>query len=927
MTTTSSSKLLLYFLFLWNITIDLLHQNVVTAQQPTVINCQSSDQITVIIGGTRRACSYFKSRQRLCTNIDTSTGTVVGLICAKQCPLVSGCQTPASVPVPKPIPTTPVLAPVTTPVRAPASVPVTIPVAPPVPVTVPVVVTTPVQLPVATAPSPVRTPASVPVPKPIQATPVTIPVAPPAPVTVPVVVTTPVQLPVATAPSPVRTPASVPIPIPIPVAPVIVPITTPIQVPVLLPVTVPVAPPVPVTIPVVVTTPVQLPVAMAPVQTPASVPVPILIPVAPVITPVTTPVRAPASVPVTIPVAPPVPVTVPVVVTTPIQLPVPVTVPVPIAFDYPPGPYISHQQSSEVVTIPRPSLTFTDNADTNATNCPHLDPTTLKQWHDVSTWGTRLPQAGENVTLPTNTRVLVSQSIVESLGIVTIPATSQLVFGSNPAGITVSARGFQVFGKFIAGSPTCHIYTPVTVTLTGARPSDVVTSVPAPEIKGISVDGGQLLLYGRRYTHTWTRLAKTVTPGAKVLTLQEYVNWTPGQKIVLVTSSMKDARDYNQNEILTIQAVHNNNLPSGVGSIVYVLESVQHNHVATRGYQVEVGLLSRTITIQGDPQSEPTDLDPGTCQDEETSKSNTVYFNTSSPCMNMERTGYGGHIMIHNNGIGQVEGVQLYRMGQTNVMGRYPMHFHFLGSCPLCYFTGNSIHHSFYRCIAVHGSHNTTVSENVGYDVTGYCYYLEAGIEEDNMISYNLAAYIHPIMPNAMFAIRGVGHISPNIIQSSNLTIPADTTASGFYITNVHNNIIGNAASGGWAGFHFPILDTPIGDITVRTMKYRPSSVTSLTIDGNTAHSSGWWWRNASPFYFGGALAYHNMTTGILTYMSGRVIQHKRNTCTVNACVYYNDCARCEAFARRAVRITNTKSFLTAGASFVSQDMIMYILF
>jgi hypothetical protein len=41
----------------------------------------------------------------------------------------------------------------------------------------------------------------------------------------------------------------------------------------------------------------------------------------------------------------------------------------------------------------------------------------------------------------------------------------------------------------------------------------------------------------------------------------------------------------------------------------------------------------------------------------------------------------------------------------------------------------------------------------------------------------------------------------------------------------------------GWAGFAFPILDQ--GLQTFSALKFRPSSVTGLKIDGNSAHSTG----------------------------------------------------------------------------------------
>ena len=147
-------------------------------------------------------------------------------------------------------------------------------------------------------------------------------------------------------------------------------------------------------------------------------------------------------------------------------------------------------------------------------------------------------------------------------------------------------------------------------------------------------------------------------------------------------------------------------------------------------------------------------------------------------------------------------------MGRTNVLGRYPINLHVLGDAYTgCYVKDSSIHESYYRCISIHGTNGVTVSENVAYDVTGYCYYLEDGVEEENTLSFNLAAHIHFISSPAI----GRGQQVNTVVKSLTLTLPADITASGFYITNVHNRIIGNVAVGGWSGFVFPVLNYPIG--------------------------------------------------------------------------------------------------------------------
>lgn len=247
-------------------------------------------------------------------------------------------------------------------------------------------------------------------------------------------------------------------------------------------------------------------------------------------------------------------------------------------------------------------------------------------------------------------------------------------------------------------------------------------------------------------------------------------------------------------------------------------------------------------------------------------------------------------------------------MGQTNFLGRYPFHWHVLGNnCDDCFFRDNSIHRSYYRCISIHGTHNTTVSENVAYDVSGYCYYLEDGVEEDNTISFNLAAHIHPVAN--YIASYGGGQTIPVFSQSSDLILPADVTASGYYLTNLHNDIIGNAASGGWAGFAMPVFHSPIGPHKDENM--RPANRLAKTFDGNTAHSTGWWWSHAGAFYSGGALYYADEGRTLLEYNAGRD-SRSRSPCLEDKCVTRNNCDEyCHEGERAWNKVSNSKVFLT----------------
>lgn len=586
------------------------------------------------------------------------------------------------------------------------------------------------------------------------------------------------------------------------------------------------------------------------------------------------------------------------------------------------GPFVTTATSSELVTIPRPQ----NPGSQPQTNCPHLQ-AGLKNWHDSATWSSSsIPAAGESVTLPANSKVIINQAVVEQLGLITIPSTSELIFGENAgAAITLSVAGMDVRGALRAGSETCLYGTELTITLHGTRPNDLdiygKSPTATPTYKGISVNGGIISMHGKRYFPTWSRLAESVPSGQSYVLLQDQVNWEAGQEVLLTTTAVHDSRVWHRNDVLTIDYVVANPIPGVVGSAVHFTSSALYAHIANNGYQAEVGVLSRNIKIQGAADdSEPTDRDEtGGC---------TGYWHAGvnfKPCPWTHKTGFGGHIMVHSGGKGYMEGVELYRMGQTNVLGRYPFHWHLLGNtCSDCFFRANSIHRSFYRCISIHGSHNTTVTENVAYDVDGYCYYLEDGVEEDNTISFNLAAHIHPV--SNVVADSGGGQTITPFVQSKDLILPADVTASGFYITNLHNDIIGNAASGGWAGFALPVLHTPIGPN--RDINMRPANRLTKIFDGNVAHSTGWWWSHAGAFYSGGSLYYNSGDNTLLEYNAGRdQTKGSRSPCLVDKCIQSNNCgAYCYEGQRAWFKLTNNKVFMTASPSLNSWSGRMEVI-
>lgn len=295
------------------------------------------------------------------------------------------------------------------------------------------------------------------------------------------------------------------------------------------------------------------------------------------------------------------------------------------------GPFVTHETSSDIVTIPRPPV---PNLNEPKSNCPHQE-TGLLSWHNPNTWGGQVPSSGD-VTLPSNSKVIITQRITSELGVITVPSSSELIFDENTSSpITLDVAGMDVQGALRAGSETCRYSTELIITLHGSRPTDLniygQSSTAVPTYKGISVNGGIISMHGKQYYPTWTRLAKSVSAGQSYLLVQEQVNWEAGQEIVLTTTAIHDSREWHKNEVLTIDYIINSPV-SGVGSAIHFTTPAAHEHIANNGYQAEVGLLTRNIRVQGaEDDSDPTDT-AGSCTDRNHFGSNLA------PCPNKYKT-------------------------------------------------------------------------------------------------------------------------------------------------------------------------------------------------------------------------------------------------------------------------------------------------
>ena len=177
----------------------------------------------------------------------------------------------------------------------------------------------------------------------------------------------------------------------------------------------------------------------------------------------------------------------------------------------------------------------------------------------------------------------------------------------------------------------------------------------------------------------------------------------------------------------------------------------------------EVGLLSRNVVFRGDPETSATNK-------------------------------YGAHIMVHSPGdessIGRIENTEFTDVGQAFQLGRYPIHYHMIGTVNKSYVKQNAVHQTYNRGTTIHGVHYLRIERNVYYDTMGHTVFIEDAAETKNYIKDNLVILVKP----------------------SHSLLNTDSTPAAFWITHPDNIFIGNHAAGTERyGFWFDMQDTAMG--------------------------------------------------------------------------------------------------------------------
>uniref|UniRef100_A0A452U0G9 hyaluronoglucosaminidase n=1 Tax=Ursus maritimus TaxID=29073 RepID=A0A452U0G9_URSMA len=283
-----------------------------------------------------------------------------------------------------------------------------------------------------------------------------------------------------------------------------------------------------------------------------------------------------------------------------------------------------------------------------------------------------------------------------------------------------------------------------------------------------------------------------------ILTLEDDVqSWKPGDTLVVASTdySMYQAEEF---QVLPCKACASNQVRVA-GKPLYLHIGEEIDGVDMRA---EVGLLTRNIVVMGEMED-------------------SCYPYSNHICNFFDFDTFGGHIKFALGfKAAHLEGVELKHMGQQ-LVGQYPIHFHLAGDVdekggydPPTYVRELSIHHTFSRCVTVHGSNGLLVKDVVGYNSLGHCFFTEDGPEERNTFDHCLGLLVKsgtllPSDRDSKMCKTITEDSYPGYIPKPRQDCNAVST---FWMANPNNNLVNCAAAGSEeTGFWFIFHHVPTG--------------------------------------------------------------------------------------------------------------------
>lgn len=415
---------------------------------------------------------------------------------------------------------------------------------------------------------------------------------------------------------------------------------------------------------------------------------------------------------------------------------------------------------------------------------------TTSRWSDPATWASGVvPQANDSVHIPAG-QTIVLDTLTANLDLLRIEG-SLVADSASDVGITANTIQVMNTGVLEVGSETAPFRKTAIITLTGARSQHVSRS----EDNGLDNDGltrglqvfggGRLTLVGAVPPLLKTKLNAHAAGGATTFTLADPVDWRAGDRIAISTT---DFHGVGETEVLMLAS-------DTSGVFMETTTGLQTARWGAMQYPLDAAVNGSAVSLVRGTFTQQTPLTP----DELDERAEVVNLSRRIVIQGADdaawaNSGFGAHVMVMGLlSTAQVRGVEFRRVGQRQAMGRYPFHWHMLSYTPASptgqgggvhigdadpnkhYLIDCAIWRSENRAVTIHGTCGVNVENVYAVDIKGHAFFMEDGSEQRNTIRNSLAMKVKD---------PGSHRIKAN-----------DEFASGFWLTNPDNTIVGNSAS------------------------------------------------------------------------------------------------------------------------------------
>lgn len=451
-----------------------------------------------------------------------------------------------------------------------------------------------------------------------------------------------------------------------------------------------------------------------------------------------------------------------------------------------------------------PGKAFPAAGETSAVDVRHAS-----HWNDPETWGGVLPVAGAEVVIPAGKTVVLDGDTPALAGL-RIEGTLRVDSGQ----VNLTAGYIDVTGAFLIGSAGRPFTGSATITLNGPK-----VEINDGVSRGLMVRGGRLELYGLAPQPVWTKINENAAAGSTSLTLKETTDWKAGD---LVSVAPTDYYGYSTTE--------RRRLASARGTEIELASGLAEARWGKLQYMTPNGLsLVRDASYTPPVAPAPTVLDERAAVGN--LSRNIVIQGADDNAWHKD--GFGAHVMIMDlKSKVVIDGVELRRVGQSGVTGRYPIHWHLLSYWSDGTLLGDAVGHelrnsaiwnSANRCVVIHGTNGVAVRNNICQDVKGHSFFLEDAVERRNVFEGNLA-------------LTNRSAPAGKILQKHEAQ-PHLAGPSGFWITNPDNVIRNNHAGDAQGnGFWLAFPKKPLGVSTKVALS--PYKMAHGVFENNTAHTS-----------------------------------------------------------------------------------------